>query len=109
MSKKVVHCKKFPYDVYIGRAQGKKGKWGNPYSHKDGTTAKFKTQTRKEAVKKYKEYITEGEGKHLLNDLEELRGKTLGCWCGTFTKEDKDNLQCHGQILLGLLYLNRLF
>lgn len=26
---KVVHCKKEPYDVYIGRPS----KWGNPFTH----------------------------------------------------------------------------
>ena len=35
---RVVHCKKEPYDVYIGRPS----KWGNPYSHKDNTKAQFK-------------------------------------------------------------------
>lgn len=104
---KVVHCKKSHYDIYIGR--GENSIWGNPYSHKEGTLAKFKTNTRKEAIIKYKEYITKGEGKHLLNRLEELRGKTLGCWCGNFTIKDKDNLHCHGQILLELLYTKKLF
>jgi hypothetical protein len=99
---KVVHCKKAPHDVYIGR--GKNCKWGNPFSHKDGTLAKFKVNTRKEAVEAYREWITKGDGKYLLNDLEELRGKVLGCWCGTFTLEDKDDLRCHGQVLLNLLY-----
>lgn len=100
---KVVHCKKSPYDVYIGRAPGEKGKWGNPFSHKEGTTAKYKTKSRKEAVEAYRDYILNGEGKHLLEDLHELEGKTLGCWCGNFTIQDKNNLQCHGQILLEIL------
>jgi len=106
---KVVHCKKSPYDIYIGRAPGIKGKWGNPYSHKAGTSAEFKVNTRKEAIEAYREYITNGKGKHLLNDLSELEGKILGCWCGNFTIEDKNNLKCHGQILLELLYVKPLF
>lgn len=106
---KVVHCKKEPYDIYIGRAPGEKGKWGNPYSHKDNTTAKYKVNTREEAVKSYEEWITNGDGKYLLNDLHELEGKTLGCWCGNFTIEDSNNLKCHGQILLKLLYMKKLF
>jgi len=100
---RVVHCKKEPYDVYIGRAKGKKGKWGNPYSHLEGTTAKYRTATRKEAVEAYKLWITEGDGKHLLNDIHELKGKVLGCWCGNFILADMDNIKCHGQILLNLL------
>lgn len=84
---KVVHCKKYPYDVYIGRPS----KWGNPFSHKENTLAKFKTNTREEAVLAFKEYILNGDGKHLLNDLHELKGKILGCWCSP--------LACHGDIL----------
>ena len=100
---KIVHCRKEPYNIYIGRAKGKKGKWGNPYSHKSGTLAKFKVDTVKEAIEAYNEWIRNGEGKHLLNDLHELEGKVLGCWCGNFTLKDMDNLKCHGQILLNLL------
>ena len=43
---KVVHCKKEPYDIYIGRPS----KWGNPFSiGKDGT--------REEVIEKYREWI----------------------------------------------------
>ncbi len=52
---------------------------GNPYTHKTGTLAKYKTGTRAEAVEKYREWILQGEGKYLLDDLHELKGKTLGC------------------------------
>ena len=105
----VVHCMRNKYDIYIGRAFGTKGKWGNPYSHKEGTLAKYKTNTRVEAIEAYRDYILNGEGKHLLNDLHELKGKILGCWCGSYSIKDKDNLRCHGQILLELLYLKPLF
>jgi hypothetical protein len=85
----VVHCKVSKYDVYIGRPS----KWGNPFTHiKDKTTlAKHIVATRDEAIKAYEQWITNGEGKHLLNDLHELRGKVLGCWCKPFG--------CHGDIL----------
>jgi hypothetical protein len=83
---KVVHCKKERYDVYIGRP----AKWGNPYSHKDGTLAKFKVATREDAVKKYEEYLLSNH--ELLNSLHELKGKVLGCWCKP--------LSCHGDILI---------
>lgn len=106
---KVVHCKKEQYDIYIGRCKGEKGKWGNPYSHKKGTLAKFKVDTVKEAIEAYRKWITEGDGKHLLNDLHELEGKILGCWCGNFSLEDRNNLRCHGQVLLELLYMKKLF
>lgn len=86
---KVVHCKKEPYDVYIGRGS----KWGNPYSHKEGTQAKFIVASRKEAIEKYREYILNSP--ELLNCLHELRGQTLGCWCKPKA--------CHGDVLVELV------
>lgn len=85
---KVVHCKKEKYDIYIGRPS----KWGNPYSHRDGTKAKYRTRTRKEAIDKYREYILSNP--ELLQDVCELKGKVLGCWCKP--------LSCHGDVLLEL-------
>ena len=41
---KVANLKNGPFDVYIGRPS----KWGNPYSHKEGTLAEFKVSSRKE-------------------------------------------------------------
>lgn len=85
MLTRVVHLKKEPYDVYIGRPS----KWGNPYSHKEGTLAEFKVANRAEALEKFEKYLLENET--LYNSLIELKGKTLGCWC-------KPN-KCHGDIL----------
>lgn len=86
---KVVHHKKEKFDIYIGRPS----KWGNPFSHiKDGSTlAEFIVENREEAISKYHLWITEGEGQYLLEDLHELKGKTLGCWCSP--------KPCHGDIL----------
>lgn len=91
---RVVHCKKEKYNVYIGRPS----KWGNPFTHwPDGETlAKYVVEDREAAVNAYREWITNGDGKHLLNDLHELRGgKILGCWCKPQA--------CHGDVLLELL------
>jgi hypothetical protein len=85
MSTRVVHFKKESYDVYIGRPS----KWGNPFSHKEGTLAEFKTGSRKEAVEKFEQYLI--TNKDLMKDLPSLKGKVLGCWC-------KPQL-CHGDIL----------
>jgi hypothetical protein len=86
---KVVHCKKEPYDVYIGRPS----KWGNPFSHLSGTLAQYKVKSREEAVQKYSEWIlTQPE---LLGSLHELQDKTLGCWCKPKA--------CHGDVLCELL------
>lgn len=75
---RVVHCKKDPYDVYIGRPS----KWGNPFVvGKDGS--------REDVIVKYGKWLNENQA--LLDDLHELKGKTLGCWCFP--------LPCHGDIL----------
>lgn len=83
---KVVHIKKESYDVYIGRPS----KWGNPYSHKEGTLAEFKVASRKEAIDKYEEYLLQNN--ELMDSLHEIKGKTLGCWCKP--------KRCHGEILV---------
>ena len=89
---RVVNKYKEPYDVYIGRGS----KWGNPFTHlPKGTKAKYVVSSREEAIDKFREYILHGEGKHLLNDLKELKGKTLGCFCKPKS--------CHGDILVELI------
>ena len=90
---KVVHYKKDSFDVYIGRPS----KWGNPFTHiKDASTlAKYVVPNRNEAIAAYKKWITEGDGMYLLDDLHELDGKTLGCWCKP--------KRCHGDILAELV------
>jgi hypothetical protein len=93
LMEKVVHCKKEPYDIYIGRPS----KWGNPFSHLPGTLAKYKVETREESIEAYRKWIL-SEGKDLLADLHELKGKTLGCWCKPKS--------CHGDILIELLKMN---
>jgi len=82
---KVVHFKKDPYDVYIGRGS----KWGNPFSHKEGTLAQFRVSSRKEAIENYENWIKTQD--HLMESLHELKGKILGCWCKPQS--------CHGDIL----------
>lgn len=85
---KVVHCKKEPFDVYIGRPSI----WGNPFSHKDDTKAQFKVATREEAVAKYREYVLTNP--RVMKALPMLKGKILGCWCSPQA--------CHGDVLLEL-------
>lgn len=82
METRVVHCKKEPYDVYIGRPS----KWGNQFIiGRDGT--------REEVIEKYRIWLA-GQW-DLLDSLDELRGKVLGCHC-----KPKD---CHGDIFVELL------
>jgi hypothetical protein len=84
---KVVHCKKEPYDVYIGRGS----KWGNPYSHKEGTMAAWVVDTREQAILLYEEHIR-SQPELMDAAIKELRGKILGCYCKP--------LDCHGDVLL---------
>lgn len=86
--KYVVHCKRTPYDVYIGRpARGLKGsKFHNPFViGQDGDRA--------EVIRKYIEWLSRNS--ELLDAARaELRGKILGCWCAPNW--------CHGDILAAL-------
>ena len=88
---RVVNKYKEPYDVYIGRGSI----WGNPYTHREleGTKAQFKTETREEAIEKYREYILQRPD--LLAKLHELDGKVLGCFCKPQS--------CHGDVLVELV------
>lgn len=94
MSKFVVHCKREPHDVYIGRPS----KWGNPFSHLADTRALINVATRKESVEMYHAWL-EGRLQQII-DIDppsiqeikaELKGKILGCWCAPQA--------CHGDVL----------
>src|SRR5262245_23796786 len=64
----VVHCKREPFDIYIGRPS----KWGNPFViGRDGT--------RMQVVERYEQWLLEQP--ELLAAIGELDGATLGCWC----------------------------
>lgn len=82
---KVINIKDENCDVYIGRGS----KWGNPFIiGRDGN--------RKEVIKKYRIWIqTQPE---LLNSLNELKGKRLGCFC-----KPKG---CHGDVLVEIIENN---
>jgi hypothetical protein len=77
--------------MYIGRNMeyyvkgAKQSKWHNPYT--------VKIYGRKKCIELFENYIINSE---LYNQLEELKGKTLGCYC-------KENEDCHGDVLLMLL------
>eukprot|EP01125_Pyxidicula_operculata_P018733 TRINITY_DN6686_c0_g1_i1.p1 TRINITY_DN6686_c0_g1~~TRINITY_DN6686_c0_g1_i1.p1 ORF type:complete len:415 (-),score=91.51 TRINITY_DN6686_c0_g1_i1:117-1361(-) len=82
----VVHSKKSPYDVYIGRP----GPYGNPFKiGPDGD--------REEVISKYRDWVTTSEeGKLVLaKAMIELPGKVLACWCSPE--------HCHGHVLAELV------
>jgi hypothetical protein len=78
----VAHCKRAPFDVYIGRPS----KWGNPFViGRDGN--------RERVIEKYRAYVLATPA--LLAAVKpELKGKVLGCWCAPQS--------CHGDVLAEL-------
>jgi len=76
--------------VYIGRAMNypnltvPQSKWGNPFP--------VQKYGRDECLKLYENHVRNGE---LAKSLDELKGKTLGCWCHPEP--------CHGHILAKLI------
>jgi hypothetical protein len=96
MITKVVNLYKEPYDIYIGRGS----KWGNPFTtNKDKETlASEIVETSEEAISKYKEYVLNTPD--LMQSLDELEGKRLGCFCKP--------KPCHGDVLLELLSQKKL-
>lgn len=83
----VVHCKKEPYDVYVGRPSP----FGNQFSHlKTGTLAKYRCETRQEAIEKFESSLR-ANPELMTRVKSELKGKILGCWCAPKA--------CHADVL----------
>ena len=99
----VVHRKRAPFDVYIGRPPGDANlHYGNPFSDKPGNKADVRVASRDEAVARFASWL-DGTTDHdvnperrawILDHLPELRGKVLGCWCAPQA--------CHGDVLARL-------
>lgn len=75
----VVNVKSSKCDVYIGRGS----KWGNPFKMQNQSEAE-----RERVIKLYHDYLFSSG---LINDVHELKGKSLGCYCAP--------KKCHGDIL----------
>src|SRR5437016_6205120 len=82
----VVNCRQEEYQVLVARPS----KYGNPYSHKYGTLAKFKVETRDEDNLKYESWLQD-QPALIAVVCRGLRCKVLGCYC--------DPLPCHGEVL----------
>ena len=87
MITKVVNIQKEYHTKYIGRGS----KWGNKF--RIGIHG-----TREECIEQYEKDILSNP--ELLDDLEELRGEILGCFCKPKA--------CHGDILIKLLNNRRI-
>ena len=82
-----------PNHIYIGRHNhyvdgATQSKWHNPFS--------VKKYGRDGCISEFEKYLQKNS--KLMNELPELYGKTLGCWC----KPDG----CHGDVLVKLCQEN---
>jgi hypothetical protein len=77
-----------PYDLYIGRANKwlelECSKWHNPFVLK-------RESDRPAILEQYREYVISSG---LINDIDELEGLVLGCYCRP--------KRCHGNVLQDL-------
>lgn len=88
----VVNLRKSRYDVYIGRDpldQKSAKHFGNPFSYRDSNIASVKVQSHDEAIRAFYDWLS-GAGydeleperrQWILDNLDKLRGKRLGCFC----------------------------
>ncbi len=86
------------FDVYIGRyvqfQEFKTSKWHNPFT--------LKKHTEEQSLVLYERHIRQKIKEDPIKyDLNELKGKRLGCWCVTTDKPYP--LRCHGQVLMKLI------
>jgi hypothetical protein len=83
----VVHVRN-GYDILIDRST----KWGNPFMISE-------ENSRKEVIDLYEKYVRaalERDDMELTyEELMEMRGKRLGCWCAP--------RPCHGDVLVGII------
>jgi len=84
----VVNIRNRACDVYIGRAM--RGRPGSPFANPFRITA---NASREQVISRYRLWLAQQP--ELLQALEGLRGKRLGCWCKP--------LACHGDVLVELL------
>ncbi len=86
---KVVNRYKEEFTHYIGRGSI----FGNEYSHKPGTLAKFLVKTREESIECFRRDAL--KNKELLKAIRNLPADAvLGCFCKP--------LPCHGDVIVEL-------
>jgi hypothetical protein len=98
---RVVHCKKEPFDIYVGR-QDHGCHFGNAFAHKKSKYEVVVVATVEEAVLFCKQWLEGTAWQHIepirrrwiLDNLHSLKGRTLGCFCKPGP--------CHGDVLAEL-------
>jgi hypothetical protein len=106
MTGKVVHWQQRRCDIYIGRPGygpieihlgWPKYHWGNPFVVGEDGTQEEVVEKFRQWIRGYNYFFIEPGRRHwILNNLQLLQGRILGCWC----KPDK---VCHGDVYLELL------
>jgi len=81
-----------PHDVLIMRP----GPWGNPFSSKPYTLAKFSVNCRAQALRYFQDWVV-SQPSLVEKAKQELTGKILACGC-------QATELCHGDIWLAVIY-----
>ncbi len=79
---------------YIGRGS----RFGNPFSHLEGTKATYVVESREAAIVAYEDWVRNGQdeqAKFIRDSLWLIRGEVLECFCKP--------LACHGDVLIKLI------
>lgn len=86
--------------VYIGQAEPrwgklKESKWANPFKTTDYVDCI-------DVVRQYEAFLRRPMQQYLRNQLDELTGKPLACWCRRSNEPRTDQNTCHGDVLVKL-------
>ena len=94
-----INDKNYPNKVYIGRAgYGHKASiYANPFNVKSK-----QTPTIDDVVLAYYKHVISPMGEKIRQNLPQLKGQMLGCWCKRKGPDD-DAALCHGDVLVYLL------
>lgn len=98
MKTTVVHCRKDPYDVYIGRPGSKPSSaFGAGYRQIFGNPFPVKAFGREGCIERFKTYFLDRVkvDSDFRKEVLKLKGKRLGCFC----KPDA----CHGDVIAAWL------
>lgn len=98
---RVGHCKRDETDVYVGRGPngramdetpvGERGWLGNPYTLS-------RAESREASIQAFRAdfHARLSVDQAFKDAVEDLRGKTLGCWCRSV---DEDTPRCHADVI----------
>ena len=91
MSARVVHCKRDPFDVYIGRANPRAGLAGSKFANPFKLPSNASDTERQACIERYETWLR-ARPELVEAAQRDLRGKVLGCWCAPKA--------CHGDVLV---------